>query len=91
MSAADVATVAAFAALGFGAGLAFFRALRLNVRLYATAGTDARAVGLHVLRLGALAALLWGAATQGAGPLLAAAAGFLAARLLALRRREPAP
>ena len=91
MSASDLATVAAFAALGFGAGIAFFSALRINVGLYATSGVGARAVGLHLLRLGAVGVVLWVAATLGAGPLLAAAAGFLVARLTALRRAEPGP
>jgi F1F0 ATPase subunit 2 len=80
-----LAVIAGLAAgLVLGAGHA--AALRWNVRLYLAAGRPGRAIALHVLRFVAVAAGMWLAARQGAGALLAAAAGFTMATIVAARR-----
>ena len=78
------AAVIAFA-LGVLLGVAYFRALAWNVRLY-LAGRRGAAVALHAARLAIVACALYAAARVGAAPLLAAAGGLLAARLVATRR-----
>lgn len=89
-------TLALNAAAGFAAGIAFFASLHGLVQRLLSARMHAGLLALfHALRFFALAALLAWCARRGAGPLLAAAAGILGARVLligALRRvREPAP
>lgn len=88
---AGLGTVAAFAAIGAAFGLAYFAALRVNARLYLAGTGLGPPFALHVARLAAAALLFWVSARQGAAPLLAALAGFLVARLIAVRpaRRLP--
>lgn len=71
-------------ALGAALGRAYLALLRVNVRLY-VARRAAAAIALHVARLGGAAVGLGLAARAGAPALLAAAAGFTAARRWALR------
>jgi F1F0 ATPase subunit 2 len=71
-------------------GYAYFRALWWNVSLI-DKGSTAMALVFFVLRFAMLAAAFFGLAQFGALPLLAAAAGLLAARRLALRRMGSAP
>lgn len=66
-------------------GLMFFRLLALNCRLYADGGA-LLAMGLHIGRLAVTVLLLVLAAKQGAVPLMALLAGFLAVRPLLVRR-----
>ncbi len=88
MTAADIsaglALSAAFAA-GIGLGIAYFRALRHTVRLYASGGGLLVPALLSLLRMAAALLVLAFLARQGAMPLLSAALGFVAARALALR------
>jgi len=89
MSLSDVVSPVMFAALGFAAGLAYFRALWGNLRLYFEGRKAAAAV--LALRLAAAAGLFWLIAGFGAAALLAALAGFLASRVFVLawvRRQE---
>jgi NhaP-type Na+/H+ or K+/H+ antiporter len=83
---ASAATLALATALtGFAFGLVYFAALKRTVALY---GAGRGWLGPTALTLGRLAVavvLLVLAARLGAVPLLAAFAGFLAARALALR------
>jgi F1F0 ATPase subunit 2 len=85
MSAASMAHFVLFAALGAAVGTLYFRALRLNARLY-LAGTGIwRPIALHLLRLlGAVAGFV-AIAPSGGGALLSALAGFLLARALVVR------
>jgi hypothetical protein len=86
---AQAAIGAAFGLLGGGL---FFLAMRRNAELYVTEGPGWPAVGLHVLRLAALAALLVGSVWLGGGAgLLGTFAGILAARAAALRAWRPRP
>lgn len=77
---------AAYFALGLLAGGAHFASLRGNARLFAGSGSPAAALGLQLLRLGALAGLLVLVALHGALPLLATALGVLVARSIVVRR-----
>lgn len=86
---ADAARAGGFAALGLGAGLAYFRALAAAVTQTLEAGPRARPVALHVARVVLAGIFFWAVSTQGAVALLAAFAGFLAARRIA-RRWTPA-
>lgn len=85
VTAADVARVAAYAAAGLLVGLGYFRALAAAVAATLGNGSKGRIVALHAARIGAAVAVFWAISTQGAAPLLAAFAGFLAARLAARR------
>jgi len=85
MSDPGLVFASAWAAAGFGFGVAYFAVLRRSVELY-RAG-DARLVPI-ALTLGRIAGaiLFFGLAVRfGALPLLAALLGFLLARPLALR------
>lgn len=75
------------AVLGLAGGLVYFAALKASLRL----ADWWMLAGAMALRLAAAALLLWLAARQGALPLLAALAGFLAARALALRWKGGTP
>ena len=80
-----LAVAAAFAAAGIGFGRLYFAALRRTAVLYAA---GQRGLAPAALTLGRIAAAVLGFALAvrfGALPLLAAFAGFLAARTLALR------
>jgi len=80
--------LALFAALGTLGGLAYFALLR---RSLAGALDWRRVAGGSALRLIAAGLALWAVAQAGAGALLAALAGFLAGRWLALRRAGGTP
>jgi hypothetical protein len=90
MTATAILHLVFFAGLGFAAGVAFFWALARNLALYFEGGRVWPAA-LHALRLLFLGALLWAIAQAGAGALLSALGGFLAARHLALRGARRAP
>ncbi|HWA63223.1 MAG TPA: ATP synthase subunit I [Caulobacteraceae bacterium] len=77
------ARLAAYAAAGFGLGGASYAALRRTSALYVGGGAWT-ALALHVLRLATVGAALFLCARQGAGPLLAAAAGLALVRPLAV-------
>lgn len=81
-----IETVAAFAA-GAGAGIAHFGLLRKNVDVFLSSGSAMRAVALQIGRLAVTGLTLYVAVRFGGAPvLLAALAGFLAARHLMLRQ-----
>lgn len=84
MTAGEVARLAAFALAGFVLGAASFASLRLNASLYVGSGLW-RPILLHLARLAVVAGALVWTAFQGAGPLLAAAAGLTLARPIAVR------
>jgi hypothetical protein len=71
------------------AGLVYFGLLRWNTTLYLGSEGVGMGVALHVVRLGALAALLVLTATLGALPLLLTALGLLITRPWAVRRMAP--
>jgi hypothetical protein len=76
---------AMMAVAGILFGLLYFAALRRSVALIAGRGGWLGALALTLARLGAAGAFLFGTAKLGAVPLLAAFAGFLLARAVALR------
>jgi F1F0 ATPase subunit 2 len=76
---------AMFALLGLALGILHFAALRRNADLFAR-GAIGRAAALQLLRLAATVAAFALAARQGALSLLLAAAGFLLARHVVVRR-----
>ena len=69
---------------GAALGIAFFLSLKTTATLYARGGA-ALAIALHAGRLAVAAGGFWFAATAGAVPLIAALAGFLAARYAVTR------
>lgn len=75
-----------FVGVGALIGGVHFAALRWNVQLFLADGSTWRAVGLQLLRMVLTAGALFGCACVGALPLLAALAGLLLVRRLALRR-----
>jgi hypothetical protein len=85
MSGLEALRLSGYAAAGFMLGLASFASLKTNATLYLSGGLW-RPVALHLARLAALGAVLTLFATQGAGALLAGAAGLLVARHLVVRR-----
>lgn len=85
MSASGLVSVIGFAALGLALGFAFFVSLRINVGLYLGGGGWTAPLGLHLVRITVAAVAFWLAARQGAVPLVAMLAGFVAARPLAGR------
>jgi len=82
--------LAAFAMAGLVLGAASFASLRLNASLYVAGGLW-RPILLHLARLAVIAGALVWTAFQGAGPLLAAAAGLTLARPIAVRMLGRAP
>jgi F1F0 ATPase subunit 2 len=84
MTVVEAAHIAAFALAGFVLGAASFASLKLNTDLY-LGGQLWRPIALHLLRLAIVSAALACAALQGAGPLLAAAAGIVIARPVTVR------
>lgn len=76
---------AGFIAAGAVAGLVFFGLLRWNTTLYLSGERVGMGAAVHVVRLGALAALLVLTATCGALPLLLTALGLLIMRPLVMR------
>lgn len=81
----QVATILAMALAGLAFGLVYFAALRRTITLFSTGRGWLAPVALTLGRLAAMAVLLALAARLGAAPLLAAFAGVLAARFIALR------
>jgi hypothetical protein len=77
----------AMACAGLAFGLLYFAALRRSVTLLAARRGWFGPLALTLGRIGAAAIFLGIAAKLGAGPLLAAFAGFLLARVLALREK----
>ena len=73
------------APLGAALGFAYFHALRLNARLYVTGGPLWRPVVLHLVRIVGVVLSFVLIAPFGAGALLGALAGFVAARLIVVR------
>ena len=72
------------AALGAAGGWVYFRLLRLTIDSFVAGGGWRRGLVLTLARLGGVGALFWFAAQFGAVPLLAAFAGFLLARHVAV-------
>ena len=70
---------------GIALGAVYMRLIARSVAAIGSAAAYRAAAGWLVLRLGLAAAVLALAAMQGAGPLLAALAGFLIARTVAIR------
>jgi len=83
--AADAPLLLAMAVAGVAFGLLYFAALRRTVTHLAARSGWATPLLFTVSRVGAALVFLALAATLGAAPLLAAFAGFLVARGLALR------
>lgn len=90
MNGAEVTRLAAFGLAGLLLGAASLAALRLNVADYLV-GRAWRPIATHLARLAILAAILVWTARQGAGPLLALAAGLVLARPIAVRLTRRAP
>ena len=86
-----IARIAPYAGLGALVGAACFTALGWNVRLYTGRGPGWSALLLHLSRLGAVVAAFTLCARQGAAPLLATFAGFLAVRTVLVGRHSFAP
>lgn len=77
--------LALYLLFGLALGAAYFAAAWHTVRRFAGGAGAAGVAGLAVLRLAVAAIAFWWAARHGAGPLLAAFAGFLLARFAATR------
>lgn len=84
MTPMSLLAVALFGALGFALGLAHFYGLRRDARRYLARGMSLGTAAGHAARLLASAAVLVFIARTGAIPLVAALAGFLAARFVAV-------
>ncbi len=78
--------IALFGGIGLALGLAHFHGLRGDTRRYLAHGVRAGAVAAHVARVLATTAALVFLARSGVVALLAALAGFLAARFVAVTR-----
>jgi len=85
MTALSLAKAAVFFGLGLALGLAYFRGLRANVRLYLSGARAWRAAGLHALRLAGAGLAFWAASSWGATAVLAMLLGFMGARFFSLR------
>lgn len=90
LTVADGMRAVGFAALGFGGGMAYFRALAAAVSQTLDGGPRGKMVALHGARIVLAAGLFWAVSTQGAVALLATFAGFLVARHVARRWTPPA-
>lgn len=84
MSGAEIGRLAVFGAAGLALGGASLASLRFNTGLYMS-GDLWRPIGLHIVRLAVVAGALVWTAHEGAGPLIAVAAGLVLARPLAMR------
>jgi F1F0 ATPase subunit 2 len=91
MTPRDVLAVAPFGAIGLALGLAHFAGLRRDASRYLARGVQAGIVAGHAARLLASVAVLVLVARSGALPLLAALAGFLAARFVAVAQAQRSP
>jgi F1F0 ATPase subunit 2 len=76
--------IALFGGIGLALGLAHFYGLRRDTRAYLAHGVRVAAVAAHAARLLATAAAFVFIARSGAISLLAALAGFVVARLVAV-------
>ena len=85
MTAVTLLSIAPYGAVGGLIGAAYFAALAWNVRLYTGQGAVWNALLLHLARLGVAVAAFALCARQGAPPMLASFAGFLAMRTVATR------
>jgi hypothetical protein len=90
MTVDEIERLAVFGLAGLVLGGASLASLRLNTALYLSGGLW-RPIGLHLARLGIVAGALVWTAHQGAGPLIAAAAGLVLARPVVLRMLGGAP
>jgi F1F0 ATPase subunit 2 len=79
-------TLSAHLIAGILLGLAYFRGLWWNARLFTTGGHATRAILLMVGRVALLGGMLTLASLEGAGPLLVMALGVLIARAVVMRR-----
>jgi len=79
-----------YAILGGAIGAAYFAALAWNVRLYTHNGAGWNSLLLHLSRIAAAAAAFTFCARQGAAPLFASFAGFLALRTISINRYRQA-
>ena len=87
----DVPAVALFVAAGFGLGMAYFASLRYGVHLAVARHAWSPYALLALARIAAAALFFALAARSGLPTLLAAFAGFLTARQIAVRSaRRPA-
>jgi F1F0 ATPase subunit 2 len=84
MTRMNLLAAALFAAVGFALGLLHFHGLRRDARRYLARGMSAGTVALHAARILGSVAVLVLIARGGAIPLVAALAGFLAARFVAV-------
>ena len=78
--------VVPYAVVGALIGSAYFAALGWNVRLYSDNGAGLSALLLHLARLVVAVAAFTLCARQGAAPLLASFAGFLAIWTISVNR-----
>lgn len=81
--------IAAFSAMGFVLGLAYFAALRWTVERYLRGNRTA--IVWYVLRLAAMSAALYVLVRTGGVLVLASLGGFFVARLVAVRRAHAPP
>jgi F1F0 ATPase subunit 2 len=81
-------TVLGFVFVGVILGLAYFRALAWNVRLYLGRSGGALGPLVHVLRIMGTAAVFVLIARSGGVPLLVTLAGFQVTRIMAVRARH---
>lgn len=75
-----------FATAGVALGVIYFALLAVTVNRYVSRSTAASIISLYLLRLAIAVAGFWFIAQQGPVPLIAALAGFMAARLLVQRQ-----
>lgn len=85
MTILELGELAAWLAAGLLLGAVYIRLIGRSVAELLEAGSAARAAGWFLLRIGLAALALWGAATQGALPLLSMLLGYLVARTLVVR------
>jgi F1F0 ATPase subunit 2 len=88
MTPLDLLALVLSSGIGLVLGLAHFDGLRRDTRRYLARGMSPGAVAAHAGRLLATAAVLVLVARSGAIPLVAALAGFLVARFVAVTRAE---
>lgn len=92
MTPASLAAASAlFGLLGLGLGLVHFHGLHHGTRAYLAGGVGLRTVAFHLVRLLVTGAAFVVIARHGAVPLLAAFAGFVAARRIATARARESP
>lgn len=81
--------IAAFSAMGFVLGLAYFAALRRTVERYLRGNRTA--IAWYVVRLAAMGAALYVLVRTGGVLVLPSLCGFFVARLVAVRRAHAPP